>query len=56
MGEMRNAYNILFEKPNGKKPRGRPRCRWYDNIKMDLREIGLEDVNTTVNILVPRLV
>jgi hypothetical protein len=39
MGEMRNAYNILVGKPEGKKPFGRPRCRW-DNIRMDVREIG----------------
>jgi hypothetical protein len=41
MGETRNAYRILVGKPEGKRPLGRPRRRWVDNIKMDLREIGL---------------
>jgi hypothetical protein len=40
MGEKRNAYRILVGKPEGRRPLGRPRCRWEDNIKMDLREIG----------------
>jgi hypothetical protein len=40
MGETRNAYRILLGKPEGKRPLGRPRCRWVDNIKMDHREIG----------------
>jgi hypothetical protein len=40
MGEKRNAYRILVGKPEGKKPLGRPRRRWENNIKMDLREIG----------------
>jgi hypothetical protein len=39
-GEKRNAYRILVENPEGKRPLGRPRRRWVDNIKMDLREIG----------------
>jgi hypothetical protein len=40
MGEKRNAYRILVGEPVGKRPLGRPRRRWEDNIKMDLREIG----------------
>jgi hypothetical protein len=40
MEETRNAYRILVGKPEGKRPLGRPRHRWMDNIKMDLREIG----------------
>jgi hypothetical protein len=40
MGEKRNAYRILVGKPEGKIPLGRPRRRWMDNIKIDLREIG----------------
>jgi hypothetical protein len=41
MGEVRNAYNILVGKPGGRRPLGRPWQRWEDNIKMDLREIGI---------------
>jgi hypothetical protein len=40
MKKKRNAYRILVWKPKGKRPLGRPRCRWVDNIKIDLREIG----------------
>jgi hypothetical protein len=40
IGAERNAYKILMGKPEGKRPLGRPRRRWEDNIKMDLSEIG----------------
>jgi hypothetical protein len=40
MGETRNAYRILVEKPERKRPLGRPRRRWVDSIKIDLGEIG----------------
>jgi hypothetical protein len=40
MGENRNAYRLLLGKPEGKRPLGRPRRRWLDNIKMILLEIG----------------
>jgi hypothetical protein len=40
MGEKRNAYRILVGNPEEKRPLGRPRRRWVDSIKMDLREIG----------------
>jgi hypothetical protein len=45
MGEMRGAYNILVGRPKGMRPLGRPRRRWEDNIKMDLKEIVLGDVD-----------
>jgi hypothetical protein len=40
MGERRGAYSALVVKPEGRRPLGRPRRRWEDNIKMDLREVG----------------
>jgi hypothetical protein len=40
MGEGRNVYKVLVGKPEGKRPLERPRCRWEDGIKLDLREIG----------------
>jgi hypothetical protein len=40
MGEKRNAYRLLVGKSEGKRPLGRPRCRWVDNIRMDLGEVG----------------
>jgi hypothetical protein len=43
MGMKRNACRILVVKPGGKRPLGRPRRRWADNIKMDLREIGWDN-------------
>jgi hypothetical protein len=45
MGETRNAYRILVGKPEGKRPLGGPRCRWVNNIKMDLRELGWDGVD-----------
>jgi hypothetical protein len=61
---MRNAYRILVEKPEGKRPVGRPRCRSEDNIKMDLKKYGVTDlvqdmdqwwglVNTVMNLPIP---
>jgi hypothetical protein len=44
MGEKRKVYRLLVGKPEGKRPLGRPRGRWIDNIKMDLLEIGLSVV------------
>jgi hypothetical protein len=68
-GETRNAYRILVGKPEGKRPLGRPRRIWVDNIKMDLGEIGWDGmdwinlaqntdqwtalVNTVMNLRVP---
>jgi len=40
MGERRQVYRVLVGKPDGKKPLGRPRHRWEDNIKMNLQEVG----------------
>jgi hypothetical protein len=69
MGEKRNVYRILVGKPEGKRPLGRPRCRWEANIRLDLREIGWSGmdwidlaqdrdqwralVNTVMNLRVP---
>jgi hypothetical protein len=41
MGEERKVYRVLVGKPEGNRPLGRPRLRWEDGIRMDLREIGL---------------
>jgi len=40
MGERRGVYRVLVRKPEGKRPLGRHRRRWEDNIKMDLQEVG----------------
>jgi hypothetical protein len=69
MGVKRNAFRILVGKPEEKRPLGRPRHRWVNNIKMDLKEIGwvgmdwvdmAQDwdqrralVNTVINLQVP---
>jgi hypothetical protein len=69
MGETRNAYRILVGETGGRRPLGRPRRRWVDNIKMDLREICSDGmdwldlaqerdqwkalVNTAMNLRVP---
>jgi hypothetical protein len=45
MWEVRGACNILVGRPEGRRPLGRPRRRWEDNIEMDLREIGFGDVD-----------
>jgi hypothetical protein len=45
MGEKRNEYRLLVGKPEGKRPLGRPRRRWVDNIRMDLGEVGWVDVD-----------
>jgi hypothetical protein len=43
--EGRGVYRVLVGRPIGKSPLGIPRCRWEDNIKMDLREIGIDEAN-----------
>jgi hypothetical protein len=45
MGERRNGYRTLVGKPEGRIPLGRPRRRWVDNIKMDLRETGWDGID-----------
>jgi hypothetical protein len=45
MGEKRNVYRLLVGKPEGKRPLGRPRHRWIDNMKMDLLEIRVSVVD-----------
>ena len=42
MGNSRNAYRVSVERPEGKRPLGRPKLRWKDNIKTDLQEVGWE--------------
>jgi hypothetical protein len=45
MGKKRNAYRLLVGKPEGERPLGRPRRRWVDNIRTDLREVGWGDMH-----------
>jgi hypothetical protein len=45
MGEGRGVYRVLAGRSKGKRPLGRPRCRWEDNIKLDLRDIQIDGVN-----------
>jgi hypothetical protein len=47
MGKERNVYRVLVGKPEGKRPLGRPRRRWEDRIKTDLREIGWGGVDSS---------
>jgi hypothetical protein len=42
MGEGRGLYRVLVGKPEGKRPLGRPRHRWENNVKMDLQEVGFQ--------------
>jgi len=44
-GERRGAYRILVRRPEGRRPLGRPRCRWNDNVKMDLQEVRWTGLN-----------
>jgi hypothetical protein len=45
MGERRGVYSVLVGKPEGKRPLGRPRRRWEENIKTDLQEVGCRDMD-----------
>jgi hypothetical protein len=45
MGEVRSVHRVLVGRPEGKRPLGRPRRRWEDNIKVDLREMGIDGAN-----------
>jgi hypothetical protein len=45
MGEGRGVYSVLVGRPEGKRPLGRPEHKWEDNIKMDLKEIGIDGTN-----------
>jgi hypothetical protein len=47
VGEERKVYRVLVGQPEGKRPLGRPRCRWEDGIRMDLRETGWGSVEWT---------
>jgi hypothetical protein len=45
MGEKRIAYRLLVGNPEGRRPLGRPKCRCVDNVRMDLGEVGWDDVD-----------
>jgi hypothetical protein len=45
LGEGRGVYKVLIRRPEGKRPLGRPWCRWEGNINLDLREIGIDEAN-----------
>ena len=45
MGEWRGVYRVLVGKPEGRRPLGRPRLRWEDNIRMDLQEVGCDGLD-----------
>jgi hypothetical protein len=45
MGEGRGMYRVLVGKPEGKRPLGKPRCRWDNNIEADLQEVGCGGMN-----------
>jgi hypothetical protein len=45
MGNGRGVYRVLVGRSEGKRPLERPKCRWEDNIKLDLREIGIDGAN-----------
>jgi hypothetical protein len=45
MGEERCVYRVVVGRPEGKRPLGRPRRRWEDNVKIDLREMGIDGTN-----------
>jgi hypothetical protein len=45
MEDRRRAYKVLVGRPEGKRPLGRPRRRWEDNVKLDLQDVGWGDIN-----------
>jgi hypothetical protein len=45
MTELTGVYRVLVGRPEGNRPLGRPRCRWEDNIKLDIRKIGIDGAN-----------
>jgi hypothetical protein len=49
MGQKRNVYRILVGKPEGRRPLGRPRHRWVDNIKLDVRKTGWGGMDWSAN-------